>query len=363
MTQRPSAKAASSSAREHAGRKKGLPSAIRRLRFNSSSLPRAERFERWQAAVGNLYQMSAPGHDGAGSLEVDTSVWNLGALMVSNNEFGSRFQRRTPKGIRSDQIDHYRLLMQTRGTLNIDADGHRESISAGRVMLTDLARPETYATEGGSNIVMFIPREMLDEALPRPLDLHGVALSGRCASMLADHLRALVTATSSLTLAEVPALNQATVSLLAASLAGSAQTLDLARPAVEVTLLRQACRYIDFHLTEPTLCAERICGFFKISRASLYRMFEPYGGVDRYVKERRLLRIHAVLASSTQRQHLGHLAEDYGFRTATHFSRVFREQFGYSPSEARHMKVGPQMREVHTERYGSFNGWLRELRD
>ena len=339
------------------------PSGIPRLRFCSSAYPAVERFDRWRAAVGHVYDLSAPGHDDAGEVLIDTSVWNLGALIISDNRFGSRFQRRSPRNIRSDQVDHYRLVLQTGGQLHLDADGRRERLSAGRLFLTDLARPETYATEGGSNIVLFVPRELLDEALPRPLDLHGIALTGRCATLLSDQLRSLVADMASLTAREVPGLNQAIVHLLAASLAASAQTLEHARPAMEVTLLRQACRYIDFHLTELDLSAERLCGFFKVSRATLYRLFEPYGGVARYIKERRLLRVHALLAASTQRQHLGRLAEDYGFRTATHFSRGFRQQFGYSPSETRQAGNAPHFMESVMAAHASLDQWLRRLHD
>jgi AraC-like DNA-binding protein len=337
----------------------GLP----RLHFDSRPLPATERFDRWRAAVGKVYELSAPGYDGAGELQVNTSIWNLGSLLLSDNRFGSRFQRRSARSIRSDQVDHYRLLLQTGGSLNIDADGRRETLSAGRLILTDLARPETYATEAGSNIVLFVPRELLDDALPQSLDLHGVALTGGCAALLSEHMRALVRNAGLLTASELPALNQATVSLLAASIAASSQALAQARPAMEVTLLRQACRYVDLHLTDAELSAEEICRFFKLSRATLYRLFEPYGGVARYIKERRLLRVHALLASATQRQHLGRLADDYGFKTATHFSRAFREQFGYSPGEVRQVRREAPVVQQGEVGYDGFNQWLRALRD
>ena len=334
------------------------------LRFRSDAFPLNERFDRWRATVGNTFELSAPGQDGVGALQMDASVWNFGSLILGNNKFGSRMQRRTARNIRTDQVDHYRLLLQTAGSLSIDADGQRESLQPSRLVLFDMARPEIFCTDsGGSNIVLFIPRDVLDEALPRPRELHGVTLTGRSAALLSAHMESLVSDTALFTPQEVPALNDATVSLLAAALARTPQSLEKARPAMEVTLLRQACRYIEFHLSELELSAEQICKFFKVSRATLYRMFEPYGGVSHFIKERRLLRIHAVLASSTQRQNLSRLAEDYGFKTATHFSRGFREHFGYSPSEARQVSAGPSPSVTQAPSQGSFNHWMRSLRD
>jgi AraC-like DNA-binding protein len=78
--------------------------------------------------------------------------------------------------------------------------------------------------------------------------------------------------------------------LVAASLAPSSARLEQARPAVESSLLRQACRYIDMHLDEEDLRIGAIGVAINVSRATLYRLFEPYGGVAHHVKERRLVR-------------------------------------------------------------------------
>jgi AraC-like DNA-binding protein len=63
----------------------------------------------------------------------------------------------------------------------------------------------------------------------------------------------------------------------------------------------------------------------------LFRIFEREGGVANYVRDRRLLRVHALLAAPDQRRYLSRIAEDHGFTSATHFSRAFRAKFGYAP--------------------------------
>jgi hypothetical protein len=60
-------------------------------------LPAIERFDRGRAAVGKVYELSAPGYDGAGELQVNASIWNLGSLLLSDKRFGSRFQRRSAR--------------------------------------------------------------------------------------------------------------------------------------------------------------------------------------------------------------------------------------------------------------------------
>ncbi|MGJ7509533.1 helix-turn-helix domain-containing protein [Variovorax sp. GT1P44] len=73
-----------------------------------------------------------------------------------------------------------------------------------------------------------------------------------------------------------------------------------------------------------------------MSRSTLYRLFEARGGVADYIKERRLKRIHAAIVAPEHatRQLVG-IAEEFGLVDASHFSRIFRRHFGYSPSEAR----------------------------
>ncbi|WP_213958854.1 helix-turn-helix domain-containing protein [Variovorax sp. dw_954] len=81
------------------------------------------------------------------------------------------------------------------------------------------------------------------------------------------------------------------------------------------------------------------------------------------MKERRLARIHAVLSSSTQRQYLGRIAEDHGFKSTTHFSRAFREQYGYGSNEVRQRGLLVANEPATSAGQAAFDKWLRSLRD
>jgi len=79
-----------------------------------------------------------------------------------------------------------------------------------------------------------------------------------------------------------------------------------------------------------------LCRAFGISRATLYRMFEPEGGLARYMRQRQLRRALTAIASPAHR-HLRVLdiATQHGFRTESGFIRAFRRAFGATPSELR----------------------------
>ena len=72
-----------------------------------------------------------------------------------------------------------------------------------------------------------------------------------------------------------------------------------------------------------------------ISRSRLYRLFEPYGGVVHYIQHRRLLDAHAVLADPDDHRRILDIAEEHGFTDGAEFSRAFKREFGYSPSDVR----------------------------
>jgi AraC-like DNA-binding protein len=72
-----------------------------------------------------------------------------------------------------------------------------------------------------------------------------------------------------------------------------------------------------------------------MSRSNLYRLFEDIGGVARYIQRERLLEAHAVLSDSASRQSISAIAEDLCFADPSAFSRTFKREFGYSPTEVR----------------------------
>jgi transcriptional regulator GlxA family with amidase domain len=71
------------------------------------------------------------------------------------------------------------------------------------------------------------------------------------------------------------------------------------------------------------------------SRRKLYHLFERYGGVAHYIRSRRLAACHAAIVDPLETRQIYTIAYDHGFTDPAVFSRLFRAEFGYSPSEAR----------------------------
>jgi AraC-like DNA-binding protein len=95
-------------------------------------------------------------------------------------------------------------------------------------------------------------------------------------------------------------------------------------------------RYIDRNLTAPELGVDMIARNFGLSRASLYRLFEPIGGVSGYIRRQRLNRAYQAITTAEKADHrIGPMAYRLGFKNINSFNRSFRETYGKNPGEAR----------------------------
>ena len=72
-----------------------------------------------------------------------------------------------------------------------------------------------------------------------------------------------------------------------------------------------------------------------MSRSQLYRLLEGEGGVIRYIQRHRLRAIHAALSDPANEKPIAAIAESCGFYEASTFSRIFRREFGATPSDVR----------------------------
>jgi len=124
--------------------------------------------------------------------------------------------------------------------------------------------------------------------------------------------------------------------MLIACTAPGRDTLAEAMPALQATQMERAKRLIRQNLLSSRLSVRELCRQLGMSRTALYRLFEPMGGVVQYIRAARLQDAHRVLSSGMDMRPIHEIAAERGFLEPSEFSRAFKRQFGYSPSEARH---------------------------
>ena len=185
-------------------------------------------------------------------------------------------------------------------------------------------------------LAFFLPRSTVEAAIPNAESLHGrvVAYASPLARLLREHLIALCH--------DIPAMSdeQAENALhVAADLILAAFSKDLrashgVRVAARSAMLGRIKHYIDRHLHSGELAPEKILGSFPLARATLYRMFEDEGGLNRYIRNCRLRAAADELVRSRSIA-VAQIGSRLGFSCASDFTRAFRRAYGIAPAEFR----------------------------
>ena len=320
-----------------------MSSKVSSLTFDSDRVPTTSRLNDWRQLMSATHEISLPESAPTG-FHVDVKMWNLGQLVISSGRFSGQAFKRTPEHIRGDHIDHYMLFVQGDGQRLVQTAGREFLLTPGDVAVMEMGRPcWSLATDGASNS-LYLPRELLRDALPNFDYPHGLVLRNGTSKLLGEHVRSMAALLPDVLPETLPFLIEATKDLAFACLSASQKQVDQESAPLEMALRRQIERYIDANLGDPQLSATSICQTFGVSRSTLYRLFDPHAGVANFIKRRRLQHVRSVLLAARDARTLSEIAGDFGFSSSAHFSRSFREAFGYAPSDLRMRRNTPLAR-------------------
>jgi AraC-like DNA-binding protein len=229
------------------------------------------------------------------------------------------------------------FFLGKRGSVTGDFDGRPVIYGAGQVVLYDLARPFDATGPGGESetVTVNLGRAPIVAAAPPGADLHGLIFQEAAGRLVADHLMLLVRRLPHMQVEEVPSVVKATVGLFTSCITEALRLQETEGQDRDSRVRRRVGHYIDQNLGAPNLSPEKICDDLGMSRSVLYRAFEPLAGVADYIRTRRLEAVHVLLEDAAVERHISGIARDFGFSNEAHFSRTFRQRYGYSPRHAR----------------------------
>ncbi|HUO73142.1 MAG TPA: helix-turn-helix domain-containing protein [Solirubrobacteraceae bacterium] len=215
-------------------------------------------------------------------------------------------------------------------------EGSRElALTAGDVVLWDGLQPtDVEIVEPFYKRTLLFPRDRVLSICPQLAELSALpSLDGSgSARLLVRYMNALAT--------ELPLLDHA------GTLAAANAALELLRAAVEprvpssrsatrAAMRAEIRRYVRTHLQDPVLGPASIASAYAMSVRALHALFEDADtSVAGLVRSERLARCLQDL----QRPNGGSVTDiafRWGFCDAAHFSRVFKREFGATPSEIR----------------------------
>jgi AraC-like DNA-binding protein len=276
-----------------------------------------------------------------------------------------RFDRTTSL-VASSGLDHILVQLYVEGGFAGHAGDRTIEVEQGDICVFDMLGTLSTRSRAFRNLSFMMPRAALSARINDPSALHGCVIpaSSPLAAILGDYLHALARRAPMLNASEAMIAALATASLVATILAGEVHRVEHALVATtQPSLLRRVSSYIDAHLSNSDLEVDTIVRDLGVSRAALYRLLTPAGGVGRFIRQRRLSRAALELANPLNHARIGEIAYRSGFTTEASFSRAFRKAFGITPSIARERRSLQPVTDSLSQRVDeqTFAYWLRTL--
>ncbi len=341
------------------------------IAWSVSTADAPDAFERYLVGMADLYEVSGVSdHD-------RLHFYNeSGAALAPWGSLGSgRSVRQTlargPATLRRSDIDGMNILINQAATVG-DCDGRSVRAAPGSLQFRNLGRPTMSRLDRIDVLTLLIPAAQTPSVLLER-DVHGLAIppDQPIVRLVESLMRETWRQAPTLDDEQLDAGVQALMLVLTRLVGHKATVGEIEIAALRHAVRRSAAQYVEAELLAGRMAipAGAIAAHMGVSRATLYRAFDDEGGVARYIQDRRLRlarsalrRRHGAEPGSASIATIAEIAETYGFPSASHFSRLFKARFGYSPSEVEAPTVVPGVAMSEGPiRHDLLVSWLADL--
>ncbi len=269
---------------------------------------------------------------------------DLGPLRIGRLRMTSTAAERQPPSPALRSAPAFLILIQLSGASEIGHHGHSETLREGDMILCDASSPLRLAVDAAAEMLLLrIPAATLKTHLPSPECFCGRALRStegvtstatKMAVSLFEHLEA------GLSLHYRERVAQHLLDVIA-----TAYALAFHTPESQSSIVSGRCAlvklFIEQHLRDPDLTACMIASRLKLSPRYLRMIFAGEGEtVSGYILRRRLEQCARQIGDPAWRGHsMTEIAFGWGFNSAPHFTRTFRDRFDMPPREYRRLKL------------------------
>ena len=306
------------------------------VQLSAKLIPQQQLFDAWHQATSPLFDTTPLKSTRSYTCSVTNYLVN--ELIFCHTAFDAmQFDRPAHKlsGSESDCITlQYYATGQIRGCLD---DGTPLVMEPNRISIQDFAHAYSGIGETTNNFGIVIPRHLITrhDNIYQRHPMFSWSIASPQGRILANTLSNIWQELPHLTQAEAPAVAAGLVGLLNGLL--SAQSDEAPCSQVQQATIEAMQAYIRSNLHQPGLGPDHLCQAFHCSRSTLYRLFQPIGGVKAFIRHQRLVRCRHELRYSEQAhtETIGDVAERWGFTSLSYFYRQFKRTFDMTPSEAK----------------------------
>ncbi|KAB2684217.1 helix-turn-helix domain-containing protein [Brucella tritici] len=306
------------------------------LVFTTEQLEPAAQFAAWQQHVAPLYEVRMPdGVNAADGFAVTQKVWNLHGMLLIEQSVPSFSYERTAEKVRFSPIDHWQISFLRRGRTWTSVDGRVAENEPGMINIRSFGYPFRGRALATEVVLLIIPVDQFAALGGMPEACNNATLGGYRAKLLIDFVSTIQAGLDHITSEDLPELRDAVRQLVFDTIAPLVRESDTSEHNASLGLMTKARRFIQKNLLSRELTPDALSKELAVSRTHLYQLFEGSGGVLSYIRQKRLLAAHEMLADASENRKVSDIAQLFGFDTAANFTRAFTQQFGYSPSNVR----------------------------
>jgi AraC-like DNA-binding protein len=337
-------------------------SAVQRCVLDTAGLAPGKAVALWQENIGLLYDVRLRNNvDDRFYFHAD--AFHFGEIVLTSYKCAAQSFDRSRARIGRDGLDHITLQICLRGSHGRRDGGSDEKAAAGDLIVADLAQAQSTGTSDFDSLNLTVPRRLLAPLLKAPDEQNMRVISGKAplTALLRSHLLGLHENASAMGCQDAEAMIRPTLDLAAAAI--NSAMAEQRSASIHLALASEIRRHIDRHVHSQNLTAETIAAIFGISTRKLYYLFEPHGGLSRYIQEERLRRCRADLVDPGRRhQSIAEIADRHGFGHRKSFVRAFRRSFDMTPREMRAFAAEGHSLPVGRGQSDTMWHWIRELR-
>ncbi|MEA5514138.1 helix-turn-helix domain-containing protein [Nodularia sp. UHCC 0506] len=307
------------------------------IEFNSQLLEQDQIFDFWSESIKPLFLCEKKEDHKLEHIHHKSA--KIDQIVLAKGGFSSQFFVRDRKHLlRHDDSDHILVQWYAQGGCHVDNGGRNYIQSPQHIVMMDLGYESFSSTilPFSEIITLIIPRELLQECWGSIDNLAGLSLpvDSTRGVLLKNFMLSLSEELDGIKVSDASTIAQVTVQMVCSMFKNEVKQTNVAPDIFEVELKLLIKNFIVTNLCNPQLSADMLIERFHCSRATLYRLFQTYGGVARYIDFLRLKRCYRYLVSNpVKRGEITKIAQYWGFRNRQQFTRQFRQHFGVNPSD------------------------------
>ena len=293
--------------------------------FSTAGLQANEQFDAWRSLHRDTIEL-LPTHKQSEGFVAEFWCWPLGELALTRVIYSSAPERQWRHRPRS-YLDHWCLVLA------------RTAAAGDELSFRSLALPYEARAQDDEVITLYIPRNQRSDDEQWLDCAHGLTLSRDFSPTIIAYIDSLIGRLPHASTERAAGLDMPTRALVAAFITAQPAYQEAAHASLNSAFIDRARTLVRQNMGSPDLGPNLLARLMGMSRSKLYRLFDEYGGVAHFINHERLHKAHQQLCDHREMSSISAIGHGVGFVDQSTFSRAFRREFGYSPSQARELSL------------------------